>query len=665
MDSNQYMDIFIEESKEHLLILNQNLLELEKDNENMDLVNEIFRAAHTLKGMAGTMGFNTIMRLTHSMESTLDEVRSGKRQVTSNLIDVLLQAVDFLENLIGDIEATGEEGQRDINTFISQLKSASGQESEEASKPGVREEGKLTLDQYQYGILRTGIEQGFRPYWIKITLQKTCVLKSARAYIIFQTLEGLGEIIKTNPSVQDIEEEKFEFSFDVIILSSSDQHRLKQELDRISEIETIEIQLLDRQTIEDSSQFIEPKDETGSASTATSNKDQKKNEEKTRRSGGSIRVDIEKLDSLMNLVSELIIVKNRIQGIFQNQNDLEAMESLEYLTRVTTEIHEAVTKVRMVPVEMVFNRFPRVVRDLARDTGKKVRLNIVGAETEVDRTIADEIGDPLIHLLRNAVDHGLESPEERIKANKNEIGNVDLISYHDGNNVVIEIRDDGRGLDLEKVARKAVERGLVEEYKLNTLEEKDIIDFMFQPGFSTADSITDISGRGVGLDVVKTKVESLGGVVEVETKKGYGTRFTIRLPLTLSIIQALMVKVGQEIYAIPLNSIQEIVDFKPGDIQQVADQELVSYRGKLIPLIYLHRVLEVQGSELPKDGIITAVIVKKGDRLSALSIGSLIGQQEIVIKSLGNYLSNVKIIAGATILGDGSVALILDTNRLV
>jgi len=383
-----------------------------------------------------------------------------------------------------------------------------------------------------------------------------------------------------------------------------------------------------------------------------------------KKSGGSIRVDIEKLDSLMNLVSELIIVKNRIQGISQYQNDKEAMESIEYLTRVTTELHDAVMKVRMVPIEMVFNRFPRVVRDLSRDTGKSVQLNIIGAETEVDRTIVDEIGDPLIHLLRNAIDHGLEPPQDRVKANKSETGNVDLVAYHDGNNVVIEIRDDGRGIDIEKVAEKAVEKGLIENEKLNDLKEKDIINFMFEPGFSTAQKVSNISGRGVGLDVVKTKVESLGGLVEVDTQKGRGTRFIIRLPLTLSIIQALLVKVGQELYAIPLNSIQEIMDFAYDDVQVVSKQEVVSYRGKLIPLVHLHKVLDVQEYE-PQNDIITAVIVKKGDKLSALSIGSLVGQQEIVIKSLGKYLSNIKIVAGATILGDGSVALILDTNHLV
>lgn len=668
MDNSQYLDIFIEESREHLQQLNQNILELEKDQNNMEIVNEMFRAAHTLKGMSGTMGFNTVMELTHSMENALDEIRNGKAQVTTDIIDLLFKGVDLLEALIEDIEETGEEGQRDnIEEILNQFKGGGAAlKSKQASEQKSNETSELILDQYQQSILKTGMDQGLNSYWIKVELQETCVLKSARAYLIFQTLEKFGEIIKTNPSTEDIEEEKFDYSFDVVFLSSWNKQKLQQELEKISEIESIEIKQLSEQTLENlSKQDTSPEQKTSKPDTPT-NDVKKKAEARTRRSAGSIRVDIEKLDSLMNLVSELIIVKNRIERMASYQNDTDMMDSLEYLTRITTELHDAVTQVRMVPIEMVFNRFPRVVRDLARETGKKVELNIVGAETEVDRTIVDEIGDPLIHLLRNAVDHGLETPEDRIKANKSETGKVDLISYHDGNNVVIEIGDDGRGIDIEKIGRKAVEKGLVEENELNSLDDKEIINFMFHPGFSTAQEISNISGRGVGLDVVKTKVESLGGVIEVDTKKGAGTRFIIRLPLTLSIIQALLVKVGQEIYAIPLSSIQEIIDISANDIQYVAQQELIPYRGKLIPLIHLHQVLEVEeNNEIQKESHITAVIVKKGDKLSALSIGGLEGQQEIVIKSLGKYLSDIKIIAGATILGDGSVALILDINHLV
>lgn len=671
MDNTQYLEIFIEESKEHLQELNEGILELEKDNDNMDVINKIFRAAHTLKGMSGTMGFNTIMKLTHGIENALDEVRNKKAQITTDMIDILFEGVDLLEALIEDIEETGEEGQRDINAVLNQLKGEQPVKTEKLnSNEKSNEKNDLLLDQYQQNILKTGMEQGLHPYWIKIELQKTCVLKSARAYLTFQALEGFGEIIITNPSIQDIEDEKFDYSFELVLLSPSDQHQIQQELDKISELETIEVKQISKQDLETlAKQDTSPEHQKSSESSIPDSgqkKNEIKNETKTKKSAGSIRVDIEKLDLLMNLVSELIIVKNRIEGMSVYKNDAEMANSLEYLTRVTTELHDVVTKVRMVPIELVFNRFPRVIRDLARETGKKVQFNIIGAETEVDRTIVDEIGDPLIHLLRNAVDHGLESPQDRIKANKSETGTVDLIAYHDGNNVVIEIRDDGQGIDAQKIGAKAIEKGLVEEAVLHSLEDKDILNFMFYPGFSTAQKVSNISGRGVGLDVVKTKVESLGGIIEVDTKIGVGTRFTIRLPLTLSIIQALLVKVGQEIYAIPLNSIQEIMEFSINDIRYAAKQEVVPYRGKLIPLIHLHQVLEVQEhSEIKENNSITTVIVKKGDKISALSIGSLIGQQEIVIKSLGKYLSNIKIIAGATILGDGSVALILDINHLI
>lgn len=667
MDNAQYLEIFIEESKEHLQELNQGILELEKDKDNIDVVNEIFRAAHTLKGMSGTMGFNTIMELTHGIENALDEVRNGKAQITTDMIDVLLEGVDLLEALIEDIETTGEEDKRDIYAVLDLLK---GEQSAITTKKPAKfnssEKSDLLLDQYQQSILKTGMEQGLHSYWIKIELEKSCVFKSARAYLTFQALEEFGEIIKTDPPVQDIEDEKFDYSFDLVLLSPSDQHNIQQALNKISELESVEIEQISKQTLETLSEQQTPLKDQKDSVASTPSSSQKKSDAKVKRSAGSIRVDIEKLDSLMNLVSELIIVKNRIEGLATYQNDTEMTNSLEYLARITTELHDAVTKVRMVPIEMVFNRFPRVMRDLARETGKKVQLNIVGAETEVDRTIVDEIGDPLIHLLRNAVDHGIESPQDRVKSNKSETGNVDLVSYHDGNNVVIEIRDDGQGIDVQKIGAKAVEKGLVEEVVLNKLEDKDILNFMFHPGFSTAQKVSNISGRGVGLDVVKTKVESLGGMIEVDTKKGAGTRFIIRLPLTLSIIQGLLVKVGEETYAIPLSSIQEIMDFALNEVQYVAKQEVVPYRGKLIPLVHLHEVLEVREyNETKEDGSITAVIVKKGEKLLALSIGSLIGQQEIVIKSLGKYLSAIKIIAGATILGDGSVALILDTNHLI
>ena len=381
----------------------------------------------------------------------------------------------------------------------------------------------------------------------------------------------------------------------------------------------------------------------------------------------SVRVDIEKLDVLMNLVSELIIAKNGL--VSQSVSDASVKsqafnEQIEYLERVTTNLHESVMKVRMMPIETVTQKFPRMIRDLCKKLNKNMELVMTGEDTELDRTVIDEIGDPLMHLLRNSADHGLESPEKRAERGKPEVGTIRLDAYQDGNNVVIEVGDDGNGIDVEAVRNKAVEKGTVTPEQAELMSDKEVIDLLFKPSFSTAKVVSDISGRGVGLDVVKTKIESLGGDIEVKTALGEGSTFVIRLPLTLAIIQALMVELGDEKYAISLGSIQTIEDIPVSEIKYVQTKEVVNLRGTVIPLIRLDSVLDIEHAE--DDESLTVVVVKKGDKLAGLVVDKLIGQQEIVIKSLGKYISNSsKIIGGATILGDGEVALILDVNTLL
>ena len=381
----------------------------------------------------------------------------------------------------------------------------------------------------------------------------------------------------------------------------------------------------------------------------------------------TVRVDIEKLDSLMNLVSELIIAKNSLVSVSsQEQTNMNSAfnEQIEYLEQVTTNLHESVMKVRMVPIESVVNKFPRMIRDLSKKLDKKLELYMSGEETELDRTVVDEIGDPLMHLLRNSADHGIESAEVRAQRGKPAVGSIFLDAYQDGNNVVIEVRDDGNGIDTEAVRAKAVERGTVTPEQAANMTEKEIINLLFLPSFSTAKQVTDVSGRGVGLDVVRSKIESLSGEVEVKSKLGEGSTWTIRLPLTLAIIQALMVVVGDEKYAISLGSIQTLEDISPSDIKLVQNKEVINLRGQVIPLIRLNKVLDIE-SKKSKDENLIVVIVKKGDRMAGLVIDELIGQQEIVIKSLGKYIKQCKFISGATILGDGEIALILDANALI
>ncbi|MCG0274566.1 MAG: chemotaxis protein CheA [Thermosediminibacteraceae bacterium] len=654
MDS-RYLNVFLEEATEHIENLNNNLLALEK-NPSQEIIEEIFRSAHTLKGMAGTMGFNKISELTHEMENLLHAIRSGDFQVTEALIDVLFECVDLLQEMIKKISSEGSEGETDINLIVDKLhKILSGESSCNETYKVTYTEKEEIFNEFEQRIIEEAAKKNLKIWQVRVELQDNCLLKSARAFLVFKNLENFGEIVKTIPHVQDIEDEKFEKEFYVYIITSKSEKELLNAVYSVSEIKSVNVKEVKVNKVE---KAIEEKEKTFVKQTQND-----KNKVKT--PAKTLRVDIERLDNLMNLVSELIIIKTRLEEQDKlTEHAQKRRESLEYLARITSSLHDAVMKVRMVPIENVFNRFPRVVRDLSRELKKEVNLIIEGAETELDRTIIDEIGDPLIHLVRNALDHGIETPEERVKKGKSKEGTLKLKAFHDGNNVVIEVSDDGRGVDLEKVLEKAQRMNLVDTSAGKKLKENEILNFLFESGFSTRDKVTDISGRGVGLDVVKTKIESLGGSVEIRTKKDEGTTFLIRLPLTLAIIQALMVELGREKYAIPLSSIKEIVIIQTSELKKVQNNEVILLRGNVVPILRLHEILDIP-NESPKDETLTVVIVKKGDKEVGLIVDTLLGEQEIVIKSLGNFLKNIKFIAGATILGDGQVALILDINTLI
>ncbi|MBU5333373.1 MAG: chemotaxis protein CheA [Anaerocolumna aminovalerica] len=695
MDVSQYLEIFIDETKEHLQSLNDQLLILETEPENVETINEIFRAAHSLKGMAGTMGFKRMQRLTHDMENVFSEIRNGNMKVTADLVDVLFKGLDALEAYLSNIQESADEGTEDYEDIISQLNKilniGLGKETKEQGKEEVsgadavagitvqsdssaEKFRNLNIQSYERKAIQKAYDIGMNVFGITVYIQETCILKAARAFLVFKSLEGLGEVIKSQPDIQDIEDEKFDFDFSMVLLTKESLENIEMTIANISEIQNVYI---DHLTLEQSA------DDTMEAEEENSHKQEKSNGKNTVNTKNnaiaakqsskpvvnrSVRVDIEKLDVLMNLVSELIIAKNGLVSISSSEGTSRGEsgfnEQIEYLERVTTNLHESVMKVRMVPIESVTNRFPRMIRDLSKKLDKKMELYMSGEETELDRTVIDEIGDPLMHLLRNAADHGLESNQERIAAGKPEVGSIFLEAYQDGNNVVIEVRDDGGGINVEKVKKKAVEKGTLTQEQADVMSEKDAIDLLFRPSFSTADTISEVSGRGVGLDVVKTKIESLGGDIEANTKLGAGSNFIIRLPLTLAIIQALMVELGSEKYAIPLGSIQTIEDVKISEIKYVHSKEVINLRGNVIPIIRLDKVLDVESDHEVTDHL-TVVIVSKGDRLAGLVIDNLIGQQEIVIKSIGKYITNNKIIGGATILGDGEVALILDVNTLV
>jgi len=692
MEMGQYLEIFIEETKEHLNNMNQCLLRLEKNPRDGAALNEIFRAAHTLKGMSATMGFNKMSGLTHEMEDVLQALRSGGLNSGSNLADLLFKCLDALESILNNIVETGDEGSGEYIHIIALLKDFAGRriaagEAEKDHDGGSSREttgdicaghptAVLQINQYEQNVINKAIEAKMNAFQITVVLNKGCLLKSARAFIVFQTLERKSEIIKSVPAVEDIEDEKFDNEFTVVVLSREDEESFKKDLYAVSEVEeVIVVPLLTVYYTDKKDNFESPEYKKGLDGTETGKAESDDAEEaedefakvesvaKKSKTGKTVRVDISRLDVLLNLVSELIIQKSRLDGLEGIEKTKDYVETLEYLERITTSLHDAVMKVRMVPVESVFNRFPRMIRDISRDIGKEIVLNMSGEETELDRTVIDEIGEPLIHLLRNAADHGIESAEKRKELGKPPAGQINLRAYQDGSSVVIEVEDDGQGIDIEKVKRKAIEKGLIDDDAAGSLSKKDVIDFLFLPSFSTAETVTGLSGRGVGLDVVKTKIESLGGNVEIETAYGKGSRFIIRLPLTLAIIQALLVRIGEEKYAIQISSVNQIIKVFPDEIKTVNKQEVILLRNEVIPIIRLEKALKVQKEEKLRKKL-TIVIVRKGERLTGFVVDDVICQQEIVQKPLGKLLSGVKTVTSATILGDGSVALILDANSL-
>lgn len=670
MDMNQYLDIFIEESREHLQHMNDNLLELEKDPTEKNLLNEIFRVAHTIKGMSGTMGFSNIATLTHEMENLLDALRNGVVEPNGEIINILFRCFDSLDEYITHIIETGQEGELDSTALVKEIYNSL--HNEENAPEETKNDNKLSsaeLDEFVMHAFELAKEQGLNAYKINIVVSDDCMLKSARAYIVFSALEQIGEIIHANPLIEDIEEGKFESEFTLTIVTSRTDSDIKDELDSISELETVtveEIKVIEQpeKPIESASvektnteQKIETKEVPKNAPAKSNNTSSSAN-----RAGKTVRVDIDRLDNLMNLVSELIIIKTRLEDTGSREKT-NMNEAIEYLERITTSLHDAVMKVRMVPIERVFNRFPRMIRDLTKELGKEINLVMSGEDTEVDRTIIDEIGEPLIHMLRNSIDHGIEDPETRVNNGKSEEGRLDLKAYPDGNSVVIEIDDDGAGINVVKVKEKAVERGVITQTEADEMTQEEAVELLFNAGFSTADVVSDVSGRGVGLDVVKTKIESISGTVEVKTERGVGTKFIIRLPLTLAIIQALLIGLKGEIYAIPLSSISEISTIEKKNIRKVRNQEVILFRGKTLPLISLSKKLGIEDTNEEEETII--VVVRKGDKEAGLMIDSLIGQQEIVIKSLGKFLLDTPYLSGATILGNGKISLILDINSLI
>ncbi|MBA4507771.1 chemotaxis protein CheA [Clostridium sporogenes] len=691
MDTSQYMSMFLEESMDNLQTLNDSLLQLEQEPDDIDKLNEIFRVAHTIKGMAATMGFNEMAELTHKMEDVLSNFREGDLKVTQNVVTVLFKCLDTLEQMVNNISEEVDE-KVPIDHIIEELeKAAKGDISSEEQKEEdietieenkSEENSTIPLNEYDLNVIKQAEDKGFNAYEIKIILSENTLLKSARAFLIFKNLEEYGEVIKSLPIAEDIENENFDFEIDLIYLTTKGKEEIYDILENISEVDNVMVDNVDVQLKRE--EKIESKEVKEKVKEQINNIDTKKPEEENtdkktkveetkpktnkrvakpkennhKKAHQSVRVDLERLDKFMNMVSELVIHRTRLEQISTNHKLTDLNETLEQVARTTSDLQDLVMKIRMLPLDIVFNRFPRMVRDLSVELDKEMELIVQGADTELDRTVIDEIGEPLIHLIRNAADHGVEPREERVKKGKDPIGKIRLIAYQEGTKAVIKVEDDGGGVPVDKVKAKAERIGINTE----GMSDNDIRNLIFAQGFSTNEKVTDISGRGVGMDVVKTKITALGGTVDLISEEGKGSSFIIRLPLTLQIIQALLVEVGSETMAISLGYIDRVIDYEKDIVKKTNNKEVIIYRGNVIPFVRVNEKLGLKESENDKKYI---VIVKSGEKTVGILVDGLLGQKEIVIKPFGKTLQGLKEYIGATILGDGLVTLILDVAALV
>lgn len=707
MDVSQYLSMFLEESLENLSKLNDCLLELEQNPEDLDVVNAIFRVSHTIKGMSATMGYMKMSELTHKMEDVLSKFRDGTLKVNRDVVTILFRCLDTLESMVNNI-SDGNSDDMDIEEIMSSLSSVieckiNNFDDKTTLQPTIEE--KLKLEEHHMNIINKE-KNPYSVYEIKIVLAETVLLKTARVFIFFREIEKFGEIIHTLPSIQDIETENFDLEVDIVYITPLSEEKLKDIIKTISEINKVSIKEINSENVkkaygeevfinlEEAKENIKNqlKEDNGAENLEEQNKPKNNNKVNSeninkvqinadnkqvtkekivshkkqsvtpKKGAQSVRVDLERLDMFMNMVSELVIHRTRLEQISNTYSLPELNETLEQIARSTSELQDLVMKIRMLPLEVVFSRFPRMIRDLSLELNKDIQFLIEGASTELDRTVIDEIGEPLIHLLRNAVDHGIETKEERVQSGKNPTGRIRLYAYQEGTKAVIKIRDDGRGINVDKVKAKAEKIGI----NVDGMSNNDIKNLIFLEGFSTNDKVTDVSGRGVGMDVVKTKISSLGGTIDLYSELGKGSTFVIKLPLTLQIIKALLVKIKGETMAISLGFIDSVINWKEDLIKRSNNKEVISYREEIIPLIRMSEKFNLDSYDEKNDECNNYIIVAKvGEKIAALLVDDLLEQQEIVIKNLGRSLQGLKEYIGATILGDGLVTLIVDVATII
>lgn len=684
---SEYREVFLEELEEQLQLMDEEILKLENEGESAQVIQSLFRAAHTLKGSSAAMGLDFMKQLTHEMEQLLDLVRSGKRRVTEMLIDRLFHALDHLKLLKLDFMDGGSGSGIDITACIEQLKSFAGAGDEQEEIPGVprpqqaqpRESGSPEPFDRKPELpfhtrLKAGecLDQGRQVNWVRVEIAKDCPIKGARAFVIQSGLAEMGEVLFSQPELEELEKldegdpKPVEIAF--LLAGESDAKTVEEQVAQFMDVSAVhaasvvaeDIELVNLEAALSTSR--REKDEAVSSTGASPGKV---------KSQSTIRVSVERLEHLMNLVGELVIDQTRIEQVERVQrrrftdDSIDELEHIsDHLSRIIGDLQETVMKTRMLPIEQLFNRFPRMVRDLARDLQKDIEFVMEGKDTELDRTLIEEIADPLIHLIRNAIDHGIERPEVRRANGKSGKGVLTIRAAHEDNQVAIYVEDDGAGIDAAKIRASAVAKAVITEEEASFLSDRESYELIFRPGFSTAAVVSDVSGRGVGMDIVKSHIEKLNGLIEISTEPGKGTSFKIKLPLTLAIIEGLLVRLSGQTFIIPMSNITEIVRVTREELSTVRGQSVILLRNQVIPVAWVHDFFRMKRTATNKEHI-SLVIVGSAEKRLALVVDELLGNQEIVIKSLGSYIGKVPGIAGGTILGDGSVALIMEIAGLI
>lgn len=698
--SPEDLKVFVQEAEELIQQLDENVLRLEKEGQNPELIQEIFRSAHTIKGSSGMLGHERMAQLTHAMETLFDKVRKNELVVTTELIDLLLDCLDALKMLKEEcytlkasdvnIEILSKKmldfasGKVDVTNSAKKDKAS---KSKKSAKKDKADKELISLDECEIDVINKAEIAGAQALFIRIKVADDCSMPSVRLYQVIEELKQLGQIVKSNPSIEAVENGECGLVFEAVLTTDEDQSSVESVIKTLSEISEHTVEEYRIESCQSDSQVgqdgstdvsIDPKElidervtDLGPVARGKSPQEVKQMRTATVK---TVRVDVERLDHLMNLVGELVIGKTRLLRIGSDLADSyhlgEISGTLNEVTaqigQITNELQEEVMRARMLPIDQVFNKFPRMVRDLARSLNKEMNFVIEGKETEIDRSVLEEIGDPLIHILRNAIDHGIEMPDERRKAGKPVTGSIYLAARHEENHIVVEISDDGRGLDPQKLKEKAIERGLLTPEAAEKMSDRDTYELLFLSGFSTAERVSEVSGRGVGMDVVRNNIKKINGMVGIDSELGKGTKFVIKLPLTLVIVDALIVVLGNKLYAIPLSMVKEVLRLNPGDIKMVDKHETIVLRGHVLSLLRLNELFSHAGSrDRDKDRGIHVVVIGYGENRIGLIVDQLVSKMEIMIKALGDYLGDIDGISGATILGDGRVALVIDPISLI